>query len=188
MPLSQPAKIPGFTVGNIQPINPIIGDIWIERDNVQGYKNEWFWNGSYWLSTNNYIGATASLTNLSSNSNGARLCTQAFGLKYNVFLSSLNYSVYPTATQDVNNYWAIQVAGISPRGTPITIVQDNTILFASQVKPSELYLNKSLAVNTLLNFNTGSSYPNIQIYLTKIGSPAGGCYLHASLVCNLARQ
>ena len=177
----------GIITSSSVPSNPSKGLIWNELDTNANFLMEWVWNGSNWLEKRGYIGATASITNAGGSNSGARAFTQAFGLNYNVFLSSLGYSVYPTGLQDANNYWAIQVVGITPRGAGLTIAQDNTILYASQVKPTELYLNKSLAINTLLNFNTGSSYPNIQISLTKIGSPTGGCHLHAQLVCRLAR-
>ncbi|PIG90824.1 hypothetical protein [Gloeocapsopsis sp. IPPAS B-1203] len=47
---------------NTAPINPVRGAIWKERDSNNDLIQEWFWNGTYWLSTKVYLAESSSFT------------------------------------------------------------------------------------------------------------------------------
>lgn len=186
MPLSQPARIPGFSVGDTVPQFPNVGDIWIERNNSEGVKGEWFWNGALWLSTATYIGATQSV-NISASLNGTRYKTQSLSDASNVYLVSLLSSIYTIGLQDSINYWKYSVVGITETAGGVTLIEGNTINYNTLTGGSTKYVNTKLEINQFLNFSTGSNYPNIQINFSKVNSPTGSLLCHSSLVCRLAR-
>jgi hypothetical protein len=185
MPLSRPNTIPGFTVSPIMPEYFTSGDIWIERG-VNEVKGQWVFNGSLWLSTENYIGALHSISS-SSSSSGTRYKSQCKSGNDNVWIERLLSSLYYVGTQDSDNYWRYSVVGISENNTSIVIAADKTTNYSGFGSSPGRYVNTAIEINTLLDFRSGSSYPNIRIDITKVGSPVGVLLYHGSLVCRLAR-
>jgi hypothetical protein len=186
MPLSQPARIPGFTVGNTMPEYPNVGDIWIERNSSEGVKGEWFWSGALWLSTATYIGATQSV-NISASLNGTRYKTQSLSDASNVYLVSLLSSIYTIGAQDSINHWKYSVVGITETASGVTLAEGNTINYNALTGGSSKYINTKIDINLLLDLSSGTSYPNIQINFSKVNSPTGSLLCHSSLICRLAR-
>jgi len=160
MPLSQPAKIPGFTVGATMPQNPSIGDIWVERDSVDGLKMEWFWDGLRWRSVQilNWQGNFENISGLTH----IRMSPVYFGL-YNLFFLNLSQSSLQSSPSP-SNFWVYSFSALNGSGTSTTLATTNNS------GATTLITKKSTQINTFLNFQT-QDIAQLLLSASKNGNP-----------------
>ena len=141
----------------------VAGDRWYNTSNG----TEWFWNGTYWLSTQLYSGsiyaghlsATATVLPL----DGTTEYTNIFIVSHILFGAPAN------APQDSDNYWKFDLYATST-GTAIASVINSNIIpgvtgnFAYTVSLNNFVQNIGLFSSTISKIgNPGNLRPTVQI-------------------------
>jgi len=126
------------------PQNPSIGDIWVERDSVDGLKMEWFWDGLRWRNVQilNWQGNFDNISTLTH----IRISPINF-MTHNLFLLNLFQSSLQSSPS-AGNFWVYSFSVLNGSGTPATLATTNN----SGV--TTLITKKSTQINTFLNFQT----------------------------------
>ncbi len=85
------------------PTSPNVGDTWIERDLSNNIIQNWYWNGTYWLSTNRYTSGTIYTGTNSSSFYGNTITSSQRNLLTNLGLYSFPNIFLETQIIFVNN-------------------------------------------------------------------------------------
>jgi hypothetical protein len=103
----------GFTYDQQSvPSSPSTGNTWRERDSSNNVVEEWYWNGTYWLSENRRIltsvgGAGGSLGTLTNT--GYTAFTYMVGAQtYDIWIDKIEFLGVINGTHNSTNNWTIQ--------------------------------------------------------------------------------
>lgn len=105
------------------PISPAVGDRWLEIDSVSGqpkYGWEWRWNGTYWLSPEQYfyadpMGAAASVN---------RFFTPDSAFNY--YFQDLIFTANVATTNNGSNYWGVSLLRVATTTSTTIFTGGNT--------------------------------------------------------------
>jgi hypothetical protein len=90
-----------YPASSTPPVNPIRGYFWTEIDGNGDLVQEWFWNGTYWLSSQTHF-FEISDTSVGTNTVNFYFAPPRVG-EYNLFLLNYFCSYRFTGTSDANN-------------------------------------------------------------------------------------
>lgn len=161
---------------SVVPTNQNRGDIWRERDGNGDLVEEWFWNGTYWLSEKQTVEV-----GFNTSSNIEIASPTPLRANYNLYLQYANYSVQSAGLFDDLNYWQIELRRMSSTGVRTVI---NTLSITPAVATA--YANLSTTINTHFNVDL-LALKQLRYGLTKVGNP-GTLIGTAMLTYQFARQ
>ncbi|MBE9193257.1 hypothetical protein IQ230_23505 [Gloeocapsopsis crepidinum LEGE 06123] len=183
------------------PTNPAIGDIWKERDSSRLLIQEWFWNGTYWLSSAEVVFTqNLNLGSLSSTVNPVIDFTvgQAIDRQNNLFITRYIFSAFMGSSSSANYTTRIGVStpwsNISSSTTyteiPNSASTTGTIDGHSSIVRTVANLNFHLNTRTvaeLHNTNTMSPF-NFVCRLSSNLTTQGLRQVMLGIYCRLARK
>jgi hypothetical protein len=143
------------------PVTPSVGDIW-EELNVGGYYIErWFWNGTYWLSANEY---SEFVTQFITNGNAIRMtCTK--DITSNLFLLRVYALANVGSNNNATNYWTLQLSRVN-------FGQSQTLIgsaLSTQNLPASQYLPLTQNLNLHINV-AATSFASFISTIARIGT------------------
>lgn len=94
----------GVIQSRLPPENPRLNQYWIEISSGGLFLNEWFWNGTYWLSSEVFAGIYHQSLVISVTGVIAHIVFEDFG--HNVWLLSNRVKMVLGTTNDSLNYWS----------------------------------------------------------------------------------
>ena len=150
----------------------MIGDIWYKIDDI----TQWFWNGTYWLSSLEYMLATAAANNLSVTTNQGMI-ESALPLptsdslvsgQLNLFLTKAIINSREMLTNDDSNYWRFTFGSQNGFGAAVGFTNSPTFDTIGSVSTGVSGRRKKIDLNILL---TAIPY-NVTCIVTKVGSPS----------------
>lgn len=147
--------------GSTSPINPSPNDTWDEETLSGAWNRTWFWNGTYWLSTQEY---TKSSTIISL----AATTTMYYDLPLNanIYVLGFNVAFLLGATNNNNAFWGF----VFGRSTG-TSTSANFASFASSNNAANSWWNLYTPINTHVNIaSTGSKAFKVDI--NRFGTPS----------------
>lgn len=176
MPISNPPNSTTI-VSTTPPPNPI--------PNVTRWWNpngqmEWFWNGTYWLSSATQYLRFGSHGNSVTTSKYEPLETEFS--QYNIYCLSWNVAARIDTTNNATNYWHFEIYRRSSTLTVTLISSVNT----SSWSPGAIVVQKN-PINMHLNIIGGLDAKTFWVYMQKIGTPGIVDPLTVALAYKLAR-
>ena len=153
----------GFPMGPTLPLNPSTGMWWLY---TKAGVNEWYYyDGTRWLSTTLYLGASGSGDNVAfpfvTSATIARSWTHQGG--QSMWVVDMPYSLYVTSTNTTNYYWTFKVSKYSPGGGSTALASVN-----SGARAANTWYSGSVAIGALVD---PASYPLILVDAVIFGSP-----------------
>ncbi len=137
------------------PTSPKIGDMWYERDINKNILQQWFWNGSYWVSVQEF---GFYLVN-----GGLAWTTPIISTYSQIYVSSVFLNIYSngTANNDANNYSTnnvniVTLAGVSTAIATITtqsLLNNQKKTYSANV--NTFYSTAVYQAFTITSVNTG---------------------------------
>jgi hypothetical protein len=117
----------GFTYDQQSaPSSPSRGQTWRERDSNNDFVQDWFWNGTYWLSTREYIAVYNNGTATLSATSSANPVSFAHTLPANIFVKDFTVSARVEsasspggAIDTASSYWTFDVLTITAASSAI---------------------------------------------------------------------
>lgn len=106
---------------------PNIGDTWEELGATGLWIESWFWNGSYWLSTNLYECRQFILSGNGTHGSFPNTCDFALNLNFNVYLQEFIVSVFQTTAGTATDYWEWTLNRTATPNSPVAIATLNSI-------------------------------------------------------------
>lgn len=179
-PNNEAEKSPPSIQSETAPVNPAFKQYWIEVSSGGLFINEWFWNGTHWLSKQ-IIVLSCPLAFGASTSGSAGL-TPFSNLNYNIFLIEYSLKLRIDSINNNTNYWNLNFVRFNNNGIPTNI---NGGSFSTINELPNVEIKTTLSINTFLDLNSiwvqyfGTNY-------TKVGTP-GALRLAASFSYRLAR-
>lgn len=150
----------------------VVGDICYKiNDGTQ-----WFWNGTYWLSSLEYMLATSGVNNLSVSTNLGVIqsapplptSNSLVSGQLNLFLTKAIIHSREMSLNDNSNYWQLNFASQNGFGNTVGFSVNPVIDTIGSVPVDNYARRKEINLNILL---TAIPY-NITCLVTKIGSPS----------------
>jgi len=148
--------------GKLFPSNPAVDDQFYRTDR----NLEYFFNGSYWLTTVQYVipltTYTAFPTNRSVTSNALMAGIPGFASTYDFWMEEMRWSSYVPTTNDFTHYWRCDLQKITAPSTSTNITSPTT---ASDT--TNTWTQHTTTINALL----GTSVIYLQINAVKVSGP-----------------
>lgn len=150
------------TRGSIAPINPSIGDTWEEETTLGLWVRAWFWNGTFWLSVQEFR-KDSSVTNISANT------TVYYDLPVdsNVFVTSFKISMLVGATNTAAAYWNFALSRATGATTSVSIAT----ALSTNGQAINAWYTTAFAINTHINIATSGSKV-FRVDATKVSTPS----------------
>ena len=184
-----------YTLASNSPLDPNIGDFWDEI-NDQGLVQQWFWNGNYWLSKQEYQHFIEGF--VSYNQSSFRFANNCnLYVKQARLISRMDSDISPGGNFDSNaNYWEVLprllIGGSGDNPLP------NASILSTKGRTYRQYGNiflTSSPINTLITIAPNGNEPDLNGFSlargasyvgSKFGSPPD-LYITLILLCNFAR-
>ncbi len=157
------------------PTNPNSGDTWVERDSSNNINENWFWNGTYWLSQRREIFRSKNYYNFYDTTSYVEELHQGVDLEQtqNIFLENLQYSIQINGTNNSSNCYTIIIQMVGPGVTDAALLQYNTSSLGTN------RITQTQSINKYYNV-INSGYTQLVFYIGSAGSP--GLLSYTSLV------
>jgi hypothetical protein len=165
------------------PLNPNRGDIWRERDVNSDLVEQWFWNGTYWLSTRTFTEDFVRQGTITSRSDYMKVVSYT----YNIFVTEIRVSTKVGTTGfDASNYWLFY---FGTRRTSPSSSSDNFNIGTITLNDPTINIvhTFSTAINTHYAIGSGLFNPFL-LRIDKIGTAASLDGASMSVEYRLARK
>ncbi len=152
----------GVSAASADPFaSPSIGSLWTEVTATGQFVEDWYWNGTYWLSKQKY---NASAETEASASLDLPL---AVPITTNLFLNTLTVD-YRTngGNNDATRYWTVQLQRINTGNIATTYGTVST-----QSQPANVYNKSQIVINAHLDIATTTTKALI-INLVRVSNPS----------------
>lgn len=166
MSLFIPQKSPAG--GATTPLNPVVGDEWIDNNNYR-----WFWNGTYWLSQQQYL----------FDAFGSNLTTTPHHIipnNFNLFLLFADIETFVVATHNISNFRTLNLNRANASASVTSLLSVNT-----SPDGINIWTRRQILLNSHLNVSATAAR-HFNVSLTTTGAPGTTTYT-VSLKYRLAR-
>lgn len=157
-PIAANRRYPASTT---PPTNPIRGYFWSEIDSNGDLVQDWFWNGTYWLSTGIFNTGATSAGGLISGSGETR-CPLSIGDNYNLFLIRAFYGFRVFTTNNAVDFWGLDFRRADSAGNRTAFALLSTATYAA-----DTYYLITVLINTHV---VSSNVKQIRAGFTKNGA------------------
>jgi hypothetical protein len=141
----------------------VVGRVWEELSGTGQFLQRWFWNGTYWLSEQEY-GEFATVNAISATAT-ARL-TPSSDFTSNLFLTRIYGSLIVNGTSSATQYWTLQLVRAA--------VNNTTTNIGTALNTQSLTGSTNLKLTSNLNFHLDVSATNLgcfQATITRFSNP-----------------
>lgn len=161
-----------YSISSTPPTSPVRGDKWDEIDANLDLVQQWFWNGTYWLSRN--IINVHDRLNTNNNDDTTLLAVPTSSRNTNLFLLSWSTTNSIATLNDASNYYALSLSRTNESNVTTSIANTNTSLTAVGI-----YVTQSFTLNLHLDVNA-TGVRRLVVTKSRIGTP--GILRYASVL------